>query len=150
MEVRDAVESDADALSAIADVPADVVRNLIHDRTVRVAERAATDAGPNADIGDADIDGERDVAGFVSFDVRDRTVHVTQLAGTTETCERLLGEPVRFATSEGMTVELLAIADDEATTAAAEAAGFRREGPGPTFDGESTVRYRLDPSTPAD
>jgi hypothetical protein len=143
MEVRDAVEADADALSAIADVPADVVRNLIHDRTVRVAERDPTAAGPNADT---DEGRSRDVAGFVSFDVRDGTVHVTQLAGTGEACERLLAEPVRFATAEGMTVELLVISGDEAIRDAAEAAGFGRDGAGPTFDGESTVRYRLDPS----
>jgi hypothetical protein len=142
MEVRDAVEADADALSAIADVPADVVRNLIHDRTVRVAQREATTAGPNADTTD---DG-RDVDGFVSFDVRDGTVHVTQLAGTVAACERLLAEPTRFATGEGMTVELLAIEDDQTVRKAAEAAGFGRRGAGPTFDGKSTVRYRLDPA----
>ena len=143
MEVRDAVEADADALSAIADVPADVVRNLIHDRTVRVAQRGATTAGPNADTADDD---ERDVAGFVSFDVRDGTVHVTQLAGTTAACERLLAEPVRFATGEGMTVELLAIKDDETVQEAAEAAGFDRRGSGPRFDGNRTIKYRFDPS----
>jgi hypothetical protein len=142
MEVRDAVEADGDALSAIADVPADVIRNLIHDRTVRVAVREPTAAGPNADTDDE----TRDVDGFVSFDVRNGTVHVTQLAGTGTACERLLGEPVRFATTESMTVELLAISDDDAIRDAAEAAGFERDGRGPTFDGKSTVRYRLDPS----
>jgi len=143
MKVRDAVEADADALSAIADVPADVVRNLIHDRTVRVAQRESTTAGPNADT---DTEADRDVAGFVSFDVRNGTVHVTQLAGTAAACERLLAEPVRFATAEGMTVELLAIEDDDAIREAAEAAGFSRRGSGPTFDGKSTVTYRLDPA----
>ncbi|WP_251328981.1 hypothetical protein [Haloplanus pelagicus] len=143
MEVRDAVEADADELSAIADVPADVVRNLIHDRTVRVAERGPTAAGPNADTDDGK---HRDVVGFVSFDVRDGTVHVTQLSGTGTACERLLAEPVRFATTEGMTVELLAISGDDAIREAAEAAGFERDGQGPTFDGKSTVRYRLDPA----
>lgn len=143
MEVRDAVEADADALSAIADVPADVVRNLIHDRTVRVAEREATAAGPNADATDEE---SRDVAGFVSFDVRNGTVHVTQLAGTAVACERLLGEPVRFATGEGLNVELLALDDDDAVQEAAEATGFHRDGTGPEFDGRPTVRYRLDPS----
>ena len=141
--MRDAVEADADALSAIADVPADVIRNLIHDRTVRVAQREATTAGPNADTDGDDGD---DVVGFVSFDVRNRTVHVTQLAGTAAACERLLAEPVRYATSEGMTVELLAIEDDDAVLEAAEAAGFSRHGSGPTFDGKSTVKYRLDPA----
>lgn len=143
MEVRDAFEADADALSAIADVPADVIRNLIHDRTVRVAQRGATAAGPNADTAEGD---GHDVAGFVSFDVRDGTVHVTQLAGTTAACERLLAEPVRFATAEGMTVELLAIVDDESIREAAESAGFSRRGSGPRFDGQSTVRYRFDPT----
>ncbi|MFB6255788.1 MAG: hypothetical protein ABEH58_03515 [Haloplanus sp.] len=143
MEVRDAFEADADALSAIADVPADVIRNLIHDRTVRVAQREATTAGPNAD---ADATADRDVTGFVSFDVRDGTVHVTQLAGTGTACERLLAEPVRFATAEGMTVELLAIEDDRTIREAAEAAGFGRVGNGPAFDGKSTVKYRLDPA----
>ena len=141
--MRDAVEADADALSAIADVPADVIRNLIHDRTVRVAVREPTAAGPNADADDGDA---RDVDGFVSFDVREGTVHVTQLAGTETACERLLGEPVRFATNEGMTVELLAISGDDGVQAAAEATGFERDGHGPTFDGKPTVRYRLDPS----
>ncbi|WP_049937844.1 hypothetical protein [Haloplanus natans] len=144
MEIRDAFEADADALSAIADVPADVIRNLIHDRTVRVAQRGATTPGPNADA--ADTTDDRDVAGFVSFDVRDGTVHVTQLAGTAAACERLLAEPVRFATGEGMTVELLAIEDDETIREAAEAAGFERAGTGPAFDGQSTVKYRLDPA----
>lgn len=144
MDVRDAVEADADALSAIADVPADVIRNLIHDRTVRVARRDETTAGPNADT--EDDEAGPDVAGFVSFDVRDRTVHVTQLGGTEQACERLLTEPIRFATSEGMTVELLTVADDEVTRRAAEAAGFERDGTGPAFDGKETVRYRLDPS----
>jgi len=142
MEVRDAVEADADALSAIADVPADVIRNLIHDRTVRVAQREATASGPNADTEEEG----RNVAGFVSFDVRDGTVHVTQLGGTAAACERLLAEPVRFATAEGMTVELLAVEDDEAIREAAEAAGFGRNGTGPRFDGKPTVKYRLDPA----
>jgi hypothetical protein len=141
MDVRDAVEADADALSAIADVPSDVIRNLIHDRTVRVADRDETAA-------DTD-DGGPDVAGFVSFDVRDRTVHVTQLGGTERACEQLLTEPVRFATAEGMTVELLTVENDEVTRSAAKAAGFERDGTGPAFDGEETIRYRLDPSDPA-
>ncbi|WP_216824867.1 hypothetical protein [Salinigranum rubrum] len=49
MEVRDAVEADAEALAAIVDAPADVMRNVVHDRTVRVAVRQ-NDPGPNADV----------------------------------------------------------------------------------------------------
>ncbi|MFB6173753.1 MAG: hypothetical protein ABEI39_03845 [Halobacteriales archaeon] len=129
MEVRDAVESDADTLSELADGPRDVLRNVIHDRTVKVAE-----------------DGEEVVA-FLSYDARPGTVYVTQLGGTADACERLLEEPVRFAREEGMAVELLVAEDDEAAQSAARNAGFRRAGDGPAFGGVPTVRYRRDPAT---
>ena len=146
MEVRDAVEADAESLAGIADAPVDVMRNLVHDRTVRVAERDPASAGPNADAGDAPDDANADaIAGFVSFDVTGETVHVTQFGGTPEACERLLAEPVRFAAREGMTVELLVTEDDDARREAAERAGFGRAGRGPRFGGAPTVRYRLDP-----
>ena len=143
MEVRDAVEADAESLAGIADAPVDVMRNLVHDRTVRVAERDPASAGPNADAGDAPDDA---VAGFVSFDAKDGTVHVTQFGGTQEACERLLAEPVRFAAREGMAVELLVTEGDDSRREAAERAGFDYAGRGPRFSGTPTVRYRLDPS----
>ena len=141
MEVRDAVEADAEALAGIADAPVDVMRNLVHDRTVRVAERDQSAAGPHADVA-----GETDtaIAGFVSFDARERTVHVTQFGGTVEACERLLGEPVRFATNEGMSVELLVSEGDDHRREAAERAGFTRDGRGPRFGDRPTLRYRHD------
>ena len=146
MEVRDAVEADAESLAGIADAPVDVMRNLVHDRTVRVAERDPASAGPNADAGDAPEDtNAHTVAGFVSFDATDGTVHVTQFGGTLEACERLLAEPVRFAASEGMAVELLVSEGDDDRREAAERAGFDRAGRGPRFGGAPTVRYRLDP-----
>lgn len=123
MEVRDAVEADADRLAELADAPPDVMANLVHDRTVRVVE----DDG---------------VQGFVSFDARDGTVHVTQLGGDRAACERLLEEPARFARAEAMPVELVVTVDDEPARAAAEAAGFSDGGEGPRFDGVATVRYR--------
>jgi hypothetical protein len=140
MDVREAVEGDADRLSDIADTPTDAVVNLIHDRSVRVAVDLA-DAGPNADAGD---DSET-VLGFVSFDAREDAVHVTQLSGTSAACERLLQEPLRFARGEGMSVELLVPDDETGTCDAAEAVGFERQGAGPRFEGQETVRYRLDP-----
>jgi hypothetical protein len=140
MLVRDAVEADADALAALAAAPHDVMRNLVHDRTVRVATRE-TDPGPHADTAGDDAD----LLGFVSFDARGQTVHVTQLAGTRDACERLLAEPVRFAANEGMLVELLVADDDESVREAASAVGFERAGNGPRFDGTGTVRYRLSP-----
>ncbi len=128
MNVRDAVEADAERLAALTGAPTDVMRNLVHDRTVRVAEDGRT------------------VVGFVSYDADGSTVHVTQLEGNAELCERLLAEPSRFADREGMDVELLAMASDDAARTAAERAAFERCGSGPRFDGDRTVRYRWDPS----
>ncbi|PSP25976.1 hypothetical protein BRC64_12725 [Halobacteriales archaeon QH_10_67_22] len=127
MDVRDAVEADAERLAEMTDSPTDVMRNLVHDRTVRVAE---TDDG---------------IVGFVSFDARERTVHVTQLESEGGVYDRLLEEPVRFARTERMNVELLVPEDETNTREAAEAAGFDHTGAGPAFEGQSTVRYRLDP-----
>ncbi|MFB6361033.1 MAG: hypothetical protein ABEH59_06885 [Halobacteriales archaeon] len=127
MEVRDGGEADADAMAELSGAPRDVLRNLIHDRTVRVAED------------------EEAVRGFVSFDARPGTVYVTQLAGGAEAIERLLAEPVRFATTEGMSVELLIAEDDEPVRAAADRAGFDEAGPGPRFDEVQTVRFRFEP-----
>ncbi len=123
MEIRDAIEADAERLAALTGAPVDVMRNLVHDRTVRVA----------------DDDG---VEGFVSYDATDHTVHVTQLEGPPEVCERLLEEPTRFADREGMDVELLVPEDDGATREAIERSDFDERGPGPRFDGTPTTRYR--------
>lgn len=127
MEIRDAVEADAERMANLTGSPKDVMRNLVHDRTVRVAEEAES------------------VEGFVSFDAKDETVHVTQLEGDPELGERLLAEPRRFADREGMTVELLVPEDDENAQTAAERAEFDEYGPGPQFDGTRTTRYRWEP-----
>ncbi|WP_129114123.1 hypothetical protein [Halegenticoccus tardaugens] len=141
MEVRDAVEEDAGALAAIADAPPDVMCDLIHDRTVRVAERRQSGDGPNLDA-DA-IDAE--VLGFVSFDAREDVVDVTGFGGTEDACELLLGEPIRFARKEGMAVEVVVPAAEDEMRAAVEAVGFGKAADGPTFGGEPTVRYRFSP-----
>ncbi|QLD89873.1 hypothetical protein HWV07_12870 [Natronomonas salina] len=127
MDIRDAVEADAERMANLTGSPKDVMRNLVHDRTVRVAEE-----------GD-------EVAGFVSFDAQNETVHVTQLEGDPELGARLLGEPRRFAEREGMSVELLVPQDDENARAAADRAEFDEYGPGPQFDGTRTTRYRWGP-----
>ena len=144
MEVRAAVEDDAETMGAIADAPVDAMRNLIHDRSVRVAvDRSAPD--PNEDAGDAGTGDEETLLGFVSFDARPDAVHVTQVAGTADACERLLGEPIAFARREGMAVELLVPDADDAVQAAAERVGFDRDGRGPRFEGQATTRFRLEP-----
>jgi len=126
MQIRDAVEADAGRLADLTDAPRDVMRNLIHDRTVRVAED------------------DEEIVGFVSFDARAETVHVTQIEGSTDACERLLEEPIGFAEREGMAVELLVPESSETVREAVLDVGFDEEGTGPTFDGTPTVRYRLE------
>ena len=143
MRVRDAVEADAGAMAAIADAPEDVMRHLVHDRTVRIADDPETGSDPNAD---AEWNGSSEnVLGFVSFDARDDVVYVTQLDGTPEAVETLLAEPVRFAKGEGMKVELLAPDSHPHVEAAAETVGFAKAGNGPRFEGTPTIRYRLEP-----
>ncbi|ELZ38162.1 hypothetical protein [Halorubrum tebenquichense] len=149
MRVRDAVEADAAAVASMTGRPSGVVRDMIHDRSVRVAtteeEPAERDDGGDAP---ADADGDEtpvdSVEGFVAFDVRDGTVHVTNFEGGPEGIRRLFEEPVGFAIREGMTVEAVVPVDGTAT-ATVEAIGFEAVGSGPRIDGASTTRYRFDP-----
>ena len=126
MDVRDAVEADSERLADLTDTPRDVMRNLIHDRTVRVAER------------------DEEMVGFVSYDAREQTVHVTQIEGDTDAVDRLLEEPIRFARAERMAVELLVPESETMAQEAARDAGFEEVGSGPHFEGEPTTRYRLE------
>ncbi|MFT4957713.1 MAG: hypothetical protein ACI9EZ_001028, partial [Halobacteriales archaeon] len=72
MRVRDAVEADAESMAAIADAPEDVMRHLVHDRTVRIADDPNAESSPTVDTG---ANGSREnVLGFVSFDARDDVV----------------------------------------------------------------------------
>ncbi|WP_459193320.1 hypothetical protein [Halosimplex sp. J119] len=135
MDIRDAVEADAERLAELTASPQDVMRNLVHDRTVRVA------------TADAETEGDEAIEGFVSYDAREDTVHITQLEGTDGVRGRLLEEPIRFAKSEGMSVELLVPEAESETRESAEDAGFEHAGSGPAFEGEPTVRYRLDPGS---
>lgn len=143
MRIRDAVEADAEALAALAEAPTDVMRELVHDRTVRVAvpEEAAE---TTADSATESVDPSA-VRGFVSYDARDGVVHVTQFGGDDDACERLLDEPVEFARRQELPVEVLVPEEETDSATAVEAAGFDRDGTGPRFDGQSTVRYRVEP-----
>lgn len=136
MRVRDAVEDDGEALGELAGAPAEVMRNVVHDRTVRVAERES-DSGEEGDE-DPDIDG------FVGFDAMPGTIRVTYLRGSKAARERLLEEPVRFARKEGMAVEVVVPESETETTDVVESAGFERSGSGPRFDGSRTLKYRLE------
>jgi len=127
---------------------------MIHDRSVRVAVEEDGDEsdGDGVDSGDdgnesaergADGGGEGTVRGFVAFDVRGGTVHVTDFDGSGSTVERLFEEPRRFARREEMGVEVV-IPNDEATSEVVEAAGFAAAGRGPRFEGRRTTRYRIE------
>jgi hypothetical protein len=140
MEVRDAVERDAAAMAALTDAPEPVLRNVIHERSVRVL----VEEGDDEAVNDEELDNEAadDVHGFVSFDAREDAVFVTQFGGDRAACERLLAEPLGFARAEGLPVELVLREGDDAMRAAAEAIGFEAAGSGPRFRGESTRTYR--------
>ena len=171
MRIRDALESDAETLAEVTDRPADVLVDTIHDRTVRVAIDADHDGYGNADSESGDTNSESGdpgtesgdtssesgdpgtgsgfdapdgLAGFVAFDVRAGTVHVTDLAGTAPALGRLVEEPKRFAKREGMDVEAVVVDGEERRADALEAAGFTAAGPGPRFDGRATTRFRLE------
>ncbi|MFC4450518.1 hypothetical protein [Halorussus aquaticus] len=147
MNVRDAVEDDGEVLGELADAPAEVMRNVVHDRTVRVAEADADDQSADTESGGDDEEAE--IVGFVGFDAMPGTVRVTYLRGTREARERLLEEPVRFARKEDMAVEALVPEDEAETREVVEAAGFQRAGTGPRFEGGRTLEYRLDHSVNA-
>lgn len=144
MDVREAKEQDMEAIATIADVPTGMVRNLIHDRTVRVAmvdtEQTGTD--PNVDV---DVQEGEQLTGMVSFDVRDGRVHVTQLAGTESACETLLSEPLSFAQAENLPVEVVVSTDESDKQTILERVGFEEAGPGPDFNGSETRRFEHRP-----
>jgi hypothetical protein len=158
VRVRDAVQDDAEALAALADLPVSAAAHLVVERTVRVAERDAAGDDGDAESGASsedggDGDGEpdadasdpaEDIRGFVAFDARPGVVHVTQLAGDRDAVARLLEEPVGFARREGMAVEAVVPESAGAVGAAVETAGFETVGAGPRFEGERTRRYRLE------
>lgn len=143
MEIRDAVEADAQALADIAASPADVMRELVHDRTVRVAVEPG-DGGDGTHQEESSTDRRGNVVGFVSYDSRDGVVHVTQVGGSPEVCEALLADPVGFAEREGLPVEAIVPVNEAETVEAATTVGFERAGAGPRFDGRETVRLRID------
>lgn len=149
MQVRDARERDAPAMADLTDAPEEVLRNVVHERSVRVLIEDVDGEGGDVDGGDGDADGGDEgtaLRGFVSFDAREGAVDVTQFGGDSEACERLLAEPISFARREGLLVELLLRDGDDAMRAAVDAAGFESVGEGPRFGGEATQRYRYDPT----
>ncbi|GAA0222182.1 hypothetical protein ACFFQF_08050 [Haladaptatus pallidirubidus] len=126
MRVRDAVEADGGRLAALAEVPAEVMTDVVHDRTVSVAEA------------------DQKIEGFVGFEADEETVYVTHLFGTKSACKRLMDEPIRFAERESMPVEILLPEPEEDTAEVVENVGFEESDSGPWFDGQRTRRFRLE------
>jgi hypothetical protein len=162
MEVRDAVENDAPRLAELTGAPESVMRELVHDRTTKVAtsrEDAGNDgkredgrrnAGDTGDVGNIENAGNveengGETIGVVSFDARRDSVHLTQLAGSERAVSRLLDEPIRFARHEDMAVEVLIEEGRPDLQEAVGEAGFERTGGGPEFEGRETISFRLDP-----
>lgn len=160
MVIRDALESDAQALAALTGRPEDVMIDMIHDRSVRVAvpETEGSTGNVSSESEDETVVetgddqkgnhgiNEGDATGFIAFDVRGETVHVTDFGGTRSALERLFEEPRRYATRESMPLEVVVSEANDVGIDAVEAAGFERIGSGPRFDGHSTAKYRLDPT----
>ncbi|MFA9517938.1 hypothetical protein ACERIT_12090 [Halopenitus sp. H-Gu1] len=140
MRVRDAVEDDAEAIAAISGRPVDAVREMIHDRSIRVG---LPDRSDQNDRSDPDEKSRPDPIGYVAFDARRDTVHVTGFGGSEEAITRLFEEPKRFASGEGLSLEVIVDQDETRHRTLLEEVGFERAGAGPRFEGTPTVRYRI-------
>ena len=186
MRIRDALESDAEALAMLSGKPEGVVINMIHDRSVRVAvpesehrsEKTESDQRRHENESDQrrhenESDQRRHenesnrakdaktgsntehpsgagnpspLQGFIGYDVRSGSVHVTDFGGSESTVRRLFEEPRRFAVREGMSLEVVVSDDATDEIETIESLGFEPVGEGPQFDGGSTTRFRLEPS----
>ncbi|ESS04705.1 MAG: hypothetical protein A07HR67_00642 [uncultured archaeon A07HR67] len=171
MRIRDALESDAERLAELVGRPPDILVNMVHDRSVRVAVRDPTEPGENesdeetSDLDDGrrtsdasggrDASGDRDgvddpgdtdgsIVGFVAFDARGDTVHVTHFAAPGSAAGRLFEEPKRFARREAMDVEVVVADEERDRIAAVEDAGFVAVGSGPRFENRKTTRFRFE------
>lgn len=140
MRIRDALESDAERLAELVGRPSDVLVDMVHDRSVRVAVREATENGSDEEAGDLDDS----VVGFVAFDARGDTVHVTDFAAPGSAAGRLFEEPKRFARREAMDVEVVVADEERDRIAAVEDAGFLAVGSGPRFENRKTTRFRFE------
>lgn len=177
MRIRDALESDAERLAELVGRPPDILVNMVHDRSVRVAVRDPTEADENeSDEETSDLDDGRrtsdasdgrgasdgrdgvegggasdgrdgvddSIVGFVAFDARGDTVHVTDFAAPGSAAGRLFEEPKRFARQEAMDVEVVVADEERDRIAAVEDAGFVAVGSGPRFENRKTTRFRFE------
>lgn len=127
-EVHAARTTDAAAVGRLLGLPEPAAARLIRTRTVKVAVQ--TD----------------EITACLAYDVHDGAVSVTRIGGEPDTFEGLLAEPRRLAIAEGYPVEVLVGTDEPVLAEAIEAVGFTAAGSGPRFEGQSTTRYRWEPT----
>ncbi|MFW5918717.1 MAG: hypothetical protein ACOCSF_00795 [Halanaeroarchaeum sp.] len=123
MTIREATDSDAEAMESLVDGDLDAAR-LVRERTVLVADEQ---------------DG---VVGFLSYDTWSGTVHVSTMVGEPAVVDDLLEEPRQFAEREAIPVEIVVPDHDDELRSVVTDAGFERVGKGPLFDGKPSHRYR--------
>lgn len=124
MTIRDAAETDAEAIAGLVGTATGAAARMIRRRTVRVA----VDNGA--------------VRGVVSFDISSDAVQITRLSGDRNRLEELLSEPLRYAAREDLATEMLLPRDARPTRELLEANGFVNVEAGPAFQNEETLRYR--------
>lgn len=152
MRIRDALESDSDAIAAKTDRPRSVVIDTIHERSVRVAVTNVDEEGSQKGESEEDLEteqferntGKDEVVGFIAFDAREKTVHVSDFGGDDAVVRRLLDVPRRFAIQEGMDLEVVVPVDDDDDRVMVAEMGFEAIGSGPRFGGQETTRYRIE------
>lgn len=128
MTIRDATEDDLDRLAHLADTSRDAAHGMLRDRTVRVHCKEAAPEAP--------------VTGVVSFDATEVAVQVTRLAGEVSCYERLLEEPLRFANTENLPVEMVVPQEAQDLRRVLDEAGFESVREGPSFQGQATTLFR--------
>ena len=139
---RDAREDDAVDITEIAnsyvmseDLSVDSMRDLVQDRTIKVAEE-----------GDGEDDEDSRIVGYVSYHAVDDTVVVQHICVVpeyrdTDVPERLVTFPVEFADEEGMRTRA-AVNENSWFTEFLPTEGFEEKGTA-RFAGETLVMYEV-------
>jgi len=140
---RDAREDDDADIAKIAnsyvmseDISVGSMRDLVQDRTIKVAEEE----------GEGDGDEDDKIVGYVSYHAVDETVVVQHICVVpeyrgTDVPERLVAFPVEFADEEGMRTRA-AVNENSWFTEFLPTEGFEEKGTA-RFAGETLVMYEV-------
>ncbi len=150
ISIRDATEEDAERIAEIASedvldesLSVDSVKDMVHDRSIKVAET-------KVEAEDEDKDESKDeVIGYVSYEVRPDTEsvvihHLGVGDGEDDTLRVLLDEPLEVADDEDVSVRVAVAESGASLREALEERGFevvemRR------FSGENLLVYEFTP-----